>query len=67
MIVNYIHLLLLKDKAEASREDNTNWCKAINGQFSDNYWDGMRVEIATLESMGTWEIVDQKDDMNVIQ
>ena len=66
LIVDYIHPLFLKAKAAASREDNPNWREATNGPFADDYWKAMQVEIATLESMGAWEIVDRADDMNVI-
>ena len=66
LIVDYIHPLFLKAKAAASREDNPNWREATNGPFADDYWKAMQVKIATLESMGAWEIVDRADDMNVI-
>ena len=66
LIVNYVHPLFLSAKSAASKEDNPNWRQAMQGPFADEYWDAMRVEISTLESMGAWEIVDRKDDMNVI-
>ncbi len=34
--------------------------------FTDKYWEAMRVEIMTLESMGAWEVVEREEDMNVI-
>ena len=34
IIVDYVHNLFLKDKAEEFREDNPNWREAINSQFS---------------------------------
>ena len=50
----------------ASREDNPNWCEATRGIFADDYWNAMKVKLATLESKGAWEVVDIDDSMNVI-
>ena len=44
----YVHPFFLKAKAAASLEDNTNWHKAMNGQFADEYWDAAESEIETL-------------------
>ncbi len=43
LIVNYVHPLFLKAKAAASKEDNPNWHDATTGDFSDDYWEAMRV------------------------
>ncbi len=67
LIVNYVHPLFLKAKAAASKEDNPNWHDATTGDFADEYWEAMRVEIKTLESMGAWEVVEREEDMNVIR
>jgi len=66
LIVDYVHPLFLKAKSSASREDNPNWREATRGIFADDYWNAMKVELATLESMGAWEVVDRDDSMNVI-
>ena len=66
LIVNYVHLLFLKAKYAASREENPNWREETSGAFSENYWKAMKSEIASLESMGAWEIVDQYESMHVI-
>ncbi len=66
LIVNYVHPLLLKVKAAASKEDNPNWHDAITGDFANKYWEAMRVEIKTSESMGAWEVVEKDKDMNFI-
>ena len=66
LIVNYAHPFFLKAKAAVSKEDNPNWHDATTGDFADEYWEAMRVEIKTLESMGAWEVVEREEDMNVI-
>ncbi len=58
MIVNYVHPLFLKAKAEASKEENPNWHDATTGDFADEYWEAMRVESKTLESMGAWKVME---------
>ena len=50
----------------ASREENSNWRETTTGVFADKYWTAIKVEIATLESMGNWEIFYQDDSMKVI-
>ncbi len=36
------------------------------GEFADDYWKAMEAKIFTLELIYAWEVVDCKDDMNVI-
>jgi hypothetical protein len=38
----------------------------MQGKFADDYWKAMEVKIFTLESINAWEVIDCKDDMNVI-
>ena len=67
LICDWVHPLFLKAKAAASREDNPTWREAMKGPFADEYWEACKVEIATLERMGAWEVVKRTVDMNVIQ
>jgi hypothetical protein len=67
LICNWVHPLFLKAKAAASKEDNPNWRDAMNGPFAKEYWEACKTEIATLEAMGAWEVVERLKDMNVIQ
>ena len=67
LIVNYVHPLFLKAKSATSNADNTNWRQAMDGQFSDEYWEAAVTEIETLESMSAWKVVDREDDMNAIR
>jgi hypothetical protein len=66
LIANWVHLLFLKAKTEASKEDNPSWKQAMNGPFKDEYWKAAVKEIETLEAMDAWEVVDRDDEMNVI-
>ena len=66
LIASWVHLLFLKAKTEASKQDNPNWWAAMNGPFRDKYWTAACKEIETLEGMYTWDIVDCSEDMNVI-
>jgi hypothetical protein len=36
------------------------------GKFANDYWKAMEVEIFTLESIDTWDVVEREDDMNII-
>jgi hypothetical protein len=38
LIVNWVHLLFLKAKVEASKADNPNWWEAMKSPFVDEYW-----------------------------
>ena len=58
LIANYVHPLFLKAKALASAEDNTNWNQAMNGDAADHYWQACKNELATLEKIKSWEVVD---------
>ena len=66
LIVQYVHPLFLRAHSAASKEDNPGWHKATRGKFAGYYWKAMEVKIFTLESIDAWEVVDRKDDMNVI-
>ena len=66
LICKWVHPFFLKAKSAASKEDNPNWWQAMSGPFADDYWKAAVTEIETLESMRAWDIVDRKDDMNII-
>ncbi len=38
LIANWVHPLILKARAEASKEDNPNWKQAMLGPFKEEYW-----------------------------
>ena len=67
LILNYLHPLFLKAKADASQQDNPNWRQAMDGQFDDEYQEAAIIGIETLKSMSAWKIFDREDDMNVIR
>ena len=66
LIVNWVHPLFLKAKAESSKSDNPNWWEAMKSPFADEYWKAAVKEIETLEKMGVWEVVDRPEGANVI-
>jgi hypothetical protein len=47
LIVNLVHPLFLKAKAEASKADNPNWWEAMKSPFADEYWKAAVKEIET--------------------
>ena len=66
LICSWVHPLFLKVKAEASRADNPNWREAMNGPLADGWWEACRIEIATLEGMDAWTVVDKTPDKKVL-
>jgi hypothetical protein len=58
LIVSYVHPLFLKAHFTASKEDNPSWKQATQGKFADEYWKAMELEIATLEALYAWEVVE---------
>eukprot|EP00956_Cyclotella_meneghiniana_P037256 scaffold136161_cov36-Cyclotella_meneghiniana.AAC.1 len=65
-LVQSIHPLFLKAKAEASKADNPSWWEAMKSPFADEHWIAAQKEINTLEKMGVWDVVDQPEGANVI-
>ncbi len=51
LIVSYIHPLFLKAHSAASKADHPSWQEATRGKFADEYWEAMKLEIATLENI----------------
>jgi hypothetical protein len=68
-IVSYVHPLFLKAQSGASKEDNPSWKQATRGKFADEYWKAMEVEIATLEAINAWDVMEYDPDAmpNVIR
>jgi hypothetical protein len=46
-----------------SKADNPSWCYDTRENFADEYWDKMKIEIATLEKIDVWSVVDQYDSI----
>ena len=61
MIVTYVHPLYLKAHSAASKADNPSWREATRGKLADEYWKVMKLEIATLEAMDAWSVIDRLD------
>ena len=69
LIVIYVHPLFLKAHSAASKMDNPSWKEATCGKFADEYWRAMEVEIATLEALNAWDVLEYDSDTmpNVIR
>ena len=57
---------MLAAKANKTDLDNPNWNQAMNGQFSEEYWEAACTEVQTLEKMDAWEVVKREVGMNVL-
>jgi hypothetical protein len=66
LIVNWVHPLFLKAKAEASKADNPNWWEAMKSPFAIEYWKATVKEIETLEKMDCWDVVDRPEGAHTI-
>ena len=53
--------------AKANSEDNPNWHTAMNGPYSDQFFDAMVEEINTLEQIGAWTKVLKDKSMNILK
>ncbi len=61
LIVTHVHPLFLKAHSAASKADNPSWREATRGKFADEYWKTMKLEIATLEAIDAWSVIDRLD------
>jgi len=61
LIVAYVHPLFLKAHSAASKADNPSWCEATRGKFDGEYWKVMKLEIAPLEAIEAWSVIDRFD------
>ncbi len=66
IFANAVHPFVLKEKSEASKEDNTNCHQAMDGPYADEYWKAAENEIDNLEEICAWDVVEHNDDMSVI-
>jgi hypothetical protein len=44
--------IILQGYIATSKADNPSWCYDTRGKFADEYWDAMKIEIATLKNIG---------------
>jgi len=61
LIVTYAHPLFLKAHSAASKADNPSWREATRGKFAGEYSKEMKLEIATLEAIDAWSVIDHLD------
>ena len=61
-----VHPAFLNAKLGISKADNPGWDEAMSGPEAAEYWKAAEVEIATLEKMKAWEVVDRPPDRPVL-
>ena len=59
LIVVYVHSSFLEAHSATSKADNPSWCEATRGKFVDEYWNAIKLEIATLKNIDAWTVIDQ--------
>jgi hypothetical protein len=59
LVCQDIHPFFLSAKTGISAEDNPNWGEAMSGPEAEKYWEAAKIEIATLEGMKAWDVVDK--------
>lgn len=66
LVANYVHPLFLSAKTGISSGDNPSWDVAMKGDEAEDYWEAMKVELATLEAMNAWDVVDRPKHKKVL-
>jgi hypothetical protein len=46
--------------AKANDADTPNWHEAMNGPNAEGYWEACEKELATLEDMNVWDVVNKE-------
>ena len=59
LIVTYAHPLFLKAHSAASKAENPSWYEATRAKYADEYWKAMKLEIATVEAINAWSVIDR--------
>ena len=59
LICDYVSPWFLNAKTGISSADNPSWEEAMNGDEAEGYWEAAKLEIATLEKMKAWDVVDR--------
>ena len=59
VLCEHVSPWFLNAKTGISAEDNPGWDQAMKGPEAEQYWEAAKSEIATLESMDAWEVVDE--------
>jgi hypothetical protein len=61
---DWFHPLALSVKANA--KDNPRWNEAVNGPYSEGYWEAMEIELEQLRQKDAWEEVLRQHGVNVL-
>ena len=55
----FLQWLIYLAYSATSKAYNSSWHDAARRQFADDYWEAMKLEIATLENIDAWSVVDR--------
>ena len=66
LVVNWLHPLILASKTANTNSDNPTQRQAMNGPFSDEYWEAAGTQVDTLERIKAWEVVEREVSINVM-
>ena len=66
LVCQDVHPAFLNAKLGISRADNPGWDEAMNGPEAAEFWKAAEVEIATLEKMKAWDVVDRPTDKPIL-
>ena len=67
LVCQDVHPAFLNAKLGISKADNPGWDEAMNGPDAAEFWKAAEVEIATLEKMGAWTVVDRPKDKPILK
>jgi len=59
LICQWVHPAFLSAKTGINKADYPSWEEAMRGDEAAEYWKAAELEIATLEKMKSWEVVDR--------
>eukprot|EP00985_Skeletonema_marinoi_P022130 scaffold13940_cov215-Skeletonema_marinoi.AAC.1 len=66
LVCQDVHPAFLNAKMGISKADNPGWNEAMSGPEAAEFWKAAEVEIATLEKMKAWKVVDIPEGKKVL-
>lgn len=66
LVCQDVHPAFLSAKTGASKADNPSWDEAMSGPEAAEYWKAAELEVATLEKMRSWDVVERPKNKRVL-
>ncbi len=66
LVCQDVHPAFMNAKLGISKADNPGWDDAMRGPEAAEFWKAAELEIATLEKMKSWQVVDRPRDKKVL-